>query len=105
MIYLVNNYTKKKKKKVENKMINKLEKIIQELEFKVAEEYFINEIIYERNEKDTECIRIERVPYGIDDSDNFITELERDLELDWNIRLELDTRDKMIVIKQYSKLW
>lgn len=86
-------------------MINKLKKIVQEMEFKVAEEYFINEPIYERYENDTEYIRIERVPYEIDDRDNFITELERNLELDWNSRLELDTEKKMIVIKEYSKLW
>ena len=86
-------------------MINKLKKIVQEMEFKVVEEYFINETIYERYENDTEYIRIERVPYEIDDRDNLITELERNLELDWNIRLELDTEKRMIVIKEYSKLW
>lgn len=86
-------------------MLNELKKMVQELEVKIAGEYFVNETIYGRNENDTEYIKIERVPYEIDDSDNFITELERDLELDWNIRLELDTKDKMVVIKQYSKLW
>ena len=85
-------------------MINELKKMVQEMELGVAEEYFVNESIYERDENDTEYIGAERVPYEIDENDNFITELERDLTLDWNDRLELDTRSRMIVIKYYSNL-
>lgn len=86
-------------------MINKLEQIIKELEMKIIDDYFQNEIVFNLNENDTEYISIQKIPYEIDKNDNLITELERDLDLDWNYNMELDTKNKMIVIKQYSKLW
>ena len=86
-------------------MINKLEQIIKELEMKIADDYFQNEIVFNLNENDTEYIGIERIPYEIDSEDNMITELERDLDLDWNYNMELDTKNRMIVIKKYSMLW
>lgn len=86
-------------------MINKLEQIIKELEMKIAENYFQNQTVFNLNEDDTEYISIERVPYEIDNEDNMITELERDLELEWNYSMELDTKNRMIVIKKYSMLW
>lgn len=86
-------------------MINKLEQIIKELEMKIAENYFQNQTVFNLNEDDTEYISIERVPYKIDNEDNMITELERDLELEWNYSMELDTKNRMIVIKKYSMLW
>ena len=86
-------------------MINKLEQIIKELEMKIVDDYFQNEIVFNLNENDTEYISIQKIPYEIDKNDNLITELERDLDLDWNYNMELDTKNKMIVIKQYSKLW
>ena len=87
------------------KMLNELKKTVQEMELGIAEDYFVNESIYERDENDSEYIKMERMPYEIDGDDNFITELERDLDLDWNIRLELDTENRVIAIKHYSKLW
>ena len=86
-------------------MINKLEQIIKELEMKIAEGYFQNQIVFNLNENDTEYISIQKIPYEIDKNDNFITELERDLDLDWNYNMELDTKNRMIVIKKYSMLW
>ena len=86
-------------------MINKLEQIIKELEMKIAEDYFQNQIVFNLNENDTEYISIQKIPYEIDKNDNFITELERDLDLDWNYNMELDTKNRMIVIKKYSMLW
>lgn len=86
-------------------MINKLEQIIKELEMKIAEDYFQNQIVFNLNENDTEYISIQRIPYEIDSEDNIITELERDLELEWNYNMELDTKNRMIVIKKYSMLW
>ena len=86
-------------------MINKLEQIIKELEMKIAENYFQNQTVFNLNEDDTEYISIERIPYKIDSKDNMITELERDLELEWNYNMELDTKNRMIVIKKYSILW
>ena len=86
-------------------MINKLEQIIKELEMKIVDDYFQNEIVFNLNENDTEYISIQKIPYEIDKNDNFITELERDLDLDWNYNMELDTKNRMIVIKKYSMLW
>ena len=86
-------------------MINELKKMAKELELRVAREYFVNESICEKDENNTEYIGIERVPYEIGENDNFITELERELKLDWNVRLELDTESQMIVVKYYSTLW
>lgn len=86
-------------------MINKLEQIIKELEMKIAEDYFQNQTVFNLNENDTEYIGIERIPYEIDSEDNMRTELERDLELEWNYNMELDTKNRMIVIKKYSMLW
>ena len=86
-------------------MIKELKEMVQEMEFGIAEKYFVNEPIYEKDENDSEYIKMERVPYEIDGNDNFITELDRELNLDWNVRLELDTENRVIVIKYYSKLW
>ena len=86
-------------------MINKLEQIIKELEMKIVDDYFQNEIVFNLNENDTEYISIQKIPYEIDKNDNLITELERDLDLDWNYNMELDTKNRMIVIKKYSMLW
>ena len=86
-------------------MINKLEQIIKELEMKIVDDYFQNEIVFNLNENDTEYISIQKIPYEIDKNDNMITELERDLDLDWNYNMELDTKNRMIVIKKYSMLW
>ena len=86
-------------------MINKLEQIIKELEMKIVDDYFQNEIVFNLNENDTEYISIQKIPYEIDKDDNLITELERDLDLDWNYNMELDTKNRMIVIKKYSMLW
>lgn len=86
-------------------MINKLEQIIEELEMKIAEDYFQNQTVFNLDENDTEYMRIQRIPYKIDSEDNMITELGRDLELEWNYSMELDTKNRMIVIKKYSMLW
>ena len=93
------------KNKERSKMINKLEQIIKELEMKIVDDYFQNEIVFNLNENDTEYISIQKIPYEIDKNDNMITELERDLDLDWNYNMELDTKNRMIVIKKYSMLW
>lgn len=86
-------------------MINKLEQIIKELEMKIAENYFKNQTVFNLNKNDTEYISIQKIPYEIDSEDNMITELGRDLELEWNYNMELDTKNRMIVIKKYSMLW
>ena len=86
-------------------MINKLEQIIKELEMKIAEDYFQNQTVFSLDENDTEYIARQRIPYEIDSEDNMITELGRDLELEWNYNMELDTKNRMIVIKKYSMLW
>lgn len=87
------------------KNVKELERLIAETKKELIYRYFTKVSVFNYNDNDTESLRASYYEFEIDEDNNVITELPRDIELDWSQRLEADTTRNLIVIRDYSQLW
>lgn len=87
------------------KNVKELERLIAQTKKELIYRYFTKTSVFNYDANDTESLRVSYYEFEIDEDNNVITELPRDIEIDWSQRLEIDTDRNLIVIRDYSILW